>query len=85
MAFKMKGYTPYTKKGETFDEAFSSARDAGVRYFYHNDKKYTTRLKEESASEKTYDDKKKYPDRHATWGKKKTSKSSDYVPQSQRK
>ena len=42
MAFKMKGYTPYTKKGETFDKAFSSARDAGVRYFYHNDKKYTT-------------------------------------------
>ena len=85
MAFKMKGYTPYTKTGETFDEAFSAARDAGVRYFYHNDKKYTTRLKEEDPNETTVGSRKKYPGRHATWGEKKTSKSLDYVPQSKRK
>tara|TARA_Y100000593_G_C4299986_1_gene332813 strand:- start:346 stop:606 length:261 start_codon:yes stop_codon:yes gene_type:complete len=85
MAFKMRGYTPYTKTGETFDEAFGAARDAGVRYFYWNDKKYTTRLREEDADETTYDNKKKYPSRHATSGEKKTSKSSEYIPQSRRK
>ena len=62
---------------ETFKQAFRGARDAGVRYFYWNGKKYTTRLKEEDADEKTYDDKKKYPDRNKTWGEKKDPKAMD--------
>ena len=75
---------------ETFKQAFRAARDAGVRYFYWTDKdgnkkKYTTRYKEEDKDEKTYDDKKKYPDRNKTSGEKKDPKAMDYVPQSQRK
>tara|TARA_R100001594_G_scaffold39285_1_gene70772 strand:+ start:4511 stop:4786 length:276 start_codon:yes stop_codon:yes gene_type:complete len=70
---------------ETFKQAFRDAKDAGVRYFYWNGKKYTTRLKEEDKDEKVYDDKKKYPKRHATWGKKKDPKALDYIPQTQRK
>ena len=85
MAFKMAGWSPYKKPDETFSEAFRSAKNAGVRYFYWNDKKYTTRLKEEDADEKVYDKKKKYPNRNKTWGKKKDSKALDYIPQSQRK
>ena len=84
MAFKMKGYSAFTRPGETFDQAFRGAKDAGVRYFYWKDKKYTTRLKEEDPDEKTYDNKKKYPDRNKTWSEKKDSKSLDYIPQSQR-
>ena len=72
-------------KKETFKQAFRSAKDAGVRYFYWKDKKYTTRLKEEDKDEKVYDKKKKFPDRHSTWGEKKDPKVLDYVPQSQRK
>ena len=41
---------------ETFKQAFRSARDAGVRYFYWKGKKYTTRYKEEDKDEKVYDD-----------------------------
>jgi hypothetical protein len=74
----------FKKEGETFDEAFRDARDAGVRYFYWNDKKYTTRLKEESGDETTIGSKKKYPNRRKTSGEKKKTKSLDYVPQSQR-
>ena len=85
MAFKMRGFSPFTKQGETFDQAFRGAKNAGVRYFYWKDKKYTTRLKEEDPNEKTYDNKKKYADRNKTWGEKKETKSLDYVPQSQRK
>jgi len=70
---------------ETFKQAFRDAKDAGVRYFYWNGKKYTTRYKEEDKDEKTYDDKKKYPDRNKTWGEKKDPKVLDYIPQSQRK
>ncbi len=50
MAFKMRGFSPFTKQGETFDQAFRGAKNAGVRYFYWKDKKYTTRLKEEVVS-----------------------------------
>ena len=71
-------------KSETFQKAYRSARDAGVRYFYWKDKKYTTRSKSESPIEKVYDKKKKFPDRHSNWGKKKDSKVLDYIPQSQR-
>ena len=74
----------FKKDGETFDEAFRDARDAGVRYFYWNDKKYTTRLKEESADETTVGGRKKYPNWRKTSGKKKDAKSMDYIPQSQR-
>ena len=70
---------------ETFKQAFRDAKNAGVRYFYWNDKKYTTRLKEEDPGEKVYHDKKKFPDRHSTWGEKKDAKVLDYVPQTQRK
>ena len=70
---------------ETFKQAFRAARNAGVRYFYWNEKKYTTRIKEEDANEKVYDNKKKYPDKNKTSGEKKDSKVLDYVPQSQRK
>jgi len=72
-------------KKETFKQAFRAARDAGVRYFYWNDKKYTTRIKEEDKDEKVYDDKKKYPDKNKTWGEKKDPKVLDYEPQSQQK
>ena len=78
----VKGAFP--KQGETFDEAFRGARDAGVRYFYWNDKKYNTQYKGEDADQKVYDNKKKYPDYQKTWGKKKDAKSLDYIPQSQR-
>ena len=70
---------------ETFKQAFKAARDSGVRYFYWNDKKYTTRHKEEDPDEKQYDKKKKYPKRHSTWGEKKDAKVLDYEPQSQQK
>ena len=72
-------------KSETFRKAYRSARDAGVRYFYWKDKKYTTRDIKEDKDEKVYDDKKKFPKRHSTWGKKKKSKALDYIPQTQRK
>jgi hypothetical protein len=72
-------------KKETFKEAFRAARNAGVRYFYWNGKKYTTRYKEEDADETVYDDKKKYPDRNKTWGEKKDPKVLDYIPQTQQK
>ena len=63
---------------ETFKQAFRSARDAGVRYFYWKGKKYTTRYKEEDKDEKVYDDKKKYPS-------KNTFNRETYIPQTQRK
>ena len=74
----------FKKDGETFDEAFRDARDAGVRYFYWKDKKYTTRFKEESPGETTVGSRKKYPNWRKTSGKKKDAKSLDYIPQSQR-
>tara|TARA_A100000172_G_C3042942_1_gene111226 strand:+ start:603 stop:956 length:354 start_codon:yes stop_codon:yes gene_type:complete len=78
------------KKLTSFEKAYRSARDAGVRYFYWAgkdgvEKKYTTRDINEDPDENVYDDKKKYPDRNKTSGVKKDPKVLDYVPQTMRK